>query len=530
MWCSVSITATPVPQITRGEPLRCSILLEDDRGRRSSALPPRSRCAARLPPRAHGLRETHLRIQLPLLSLLNGTASRMTFIPSIRLSENLALASIGLWPEAVADGRAVLVCKMPETAIKALHMGAQCSFFVAVVQAEPLDLLCLGFRVNDEPENPFTALMLNASPEDVPLLLQILTADSTALHCLNELNHPMLSAWCSMDRGAAAAAADALSASNYWLLTLQSSEQHDVSTVSRLYELALDRFGKHVYRSPSDAVADEIKMTADLPLTLDIWPQTEVFEVTPTNADGPFVISDHDEGKKFERLTKLLIDVAYPGGSYLSPRVQDGKSTRELEDVLAFDERSICVVEAKALSVLNVQRDRPSTRRAANVTKGIEKAISQLSGAMANIRSDATIFTVEGQPLTVPNRKEAPAHAIVVVSEMYAFVDWKQIAARLVTESENESRKALFHVMDLQELSALTSRCPDSWTFFERLAQRWVHVKLKGTSYMRTKVILDAERLLRQHASMKTFTSWYFKRVRRPARSTVRVATCFPPR
>jgi hypothetical protein len=442
----------------------------------------------------------------------------MSFVPSIRLSENLALASIGVWPEEVADGRAVLVCKIPETAIKALHMGARCSLFLAVVRAEPLDLLCLGLRVNDEPENPFTALMPNTSPDDVPLLQLILTAESTTLHCLNELNHPMLSASCLMDRDMATAAAEALRTSNYWLLTLESSKQRHPSSLSRLLNLALDRFGQHVHRSPTDAVPDEIKMGADLPLALKIWPPTEVFEVTPTTADGPFVIGDNDEGKKLERLTQLLIDLAYPGRSYRSPQVEDGNSTRELADVLAFDERSICVVEAKALSVLNVQRDRPSSRRAASVTKDIEKAISQLTGAMNKIRSDAPIFTSDGAPIPLPNRKALLAHAIVVVSEMYALVDWKRIAADVVKESDNESRKALFHVMDLQELSALTSRCPDSWTFFGRLFQRWVQIKIKGTSYMRTKVMQNA-RLLRRSSSMRTLVSWYRRRGKRSNRT-----------
>jgi hypothetical protein len=442
----------------------------------------------------------------------------MGFVPSIRLSENLNFASIGVWPDEVGDGRAVLVCKIPETAIKALHMGAPCALVLAVVRAEPLDLLCLGFRVDDEPEHPFTALMPNSAPEDAPLLQQILTAESTTLHCLNELNHPTLSASCMIDRDAAAAAAEALRASNYWLLTPESSKQRHLSTFSRLLNLALDRFGEHVHRSSTDAVADEIRMHAHLPLTLDIKPSTEVFEVTPTAADGPFVIGDSDEGEKLERLTQLLIDVAYPGRSHRSPQVEDGDSTRELIDVLAFDERSICVVEAKALSVFKVRRDRPSSRRATSVTKDIEKAIGQLSGAMNNIRSDTPIATADGEPLTLPNRKEAPAHAIVLVSEMYTFVDWKRVAARVVKESENESRKALFHVMDLQELSALTSRCPDSWTFFGRLAQRWVQVRIKGTSYMRTKVMENA-RLLRRDVSMKTAVSWYRNRTKRSLRS-----------
>ena len=68
--------------------------------------------------------------------------------------------------------------------------------------------------------------------------------------------------------------------------------------------------------------------------------------------------------------------------------------------------------------------------------------------------------------------------------------------------------------MDLQELSALTSRCPDSWTFFGRLAQRWVEIKIKGTSYIRTKVIPNA-RALQRRPSMKAFVAWYHNRASR---------------
>jgi len=40
------------------------------------------------------------------------------------------------------------------------------------------------------------------------------------------------------------------------------------------------------------------------------------------------------------------------------------------------------------------------------------------------------------------------------------------------------------------------SRCPDSRTFFERLFQRWVQIKIKGTSYVRKKVMPNAASLL----------------------------------
>lgn len=410
----------------------------------------------------------------------------MGFIPSARLSKNLAVANIGLWPEALTNDRVALVCKIPETAIKALHRGAKCSFLLAVTRVEALALLCLGLSVNDEPQHPFTALMLNSATEDAPLLDQILTSGSTTLHCLNELNHPMLSASCSLERTAATAAAESLRSSDYWLLTPESIKPFKPPDLSKIFELALDCFAREIFRSPDQPVGEEIMMFANVPLTLEIWEPTEIFEVTPTISDGPFLIGDQDEGPKLERLIHLCIDQAYPGQSYRSPQVQDGKATRELADVLAFDERSICVIQAKALSVLDVELDRPSSRRAASVRKDIKKALKQSIGAMDKIRSDTPLFTADGLPLEIPNRKESPANAIVLLSEMCAFLDWTKIAANVIAVSKSESRKALFHVMDLRELSDLTERCPNSGTFFTRISERWLQIKIKGTSYIRT--------------------------------------------
>jgi hypothetical protein len=71
---------------------------------------------------------------------------------------------------------------------------------------------------------------------------------------------------------------------------------------------------------------------------------------------------------------------------------------------------------------------------------------------------------------------------------MYAFVDWKKVAEEVIQASDNESQKAMFHVMDMRELAALTARCPDGSTFFNRLIQRWMNVKTKGTGYIRSAV------------------------------------------
>jgi hypothetical protein len=113
--------------------------------------------------------------------------------------------------------------------------------------------------------------------------------------------------------------------------------------------------------------------------------------------------------------------------------------------------------------------------------------MGQLAGALTNIRNGSDIFPhEESTPLTLPGRDSSPAHAIVVLSEMYTFVDWKAVAAEVVAASENEFRRALFHVLDIQEFANLANNCKDAETFSNRLLQRWCFIKERGNAYIRT--------------------------------------------
>ena len=84
--------------------------------------------------------------------------------------------------------------------------------------------------------------------------------------------------------------------------------------------------------------------------------------------------------------------------------------------------------------MLSADRDQSSSRRVANVEKDIRKGLKQLAGAMRNIRSRAPISTHEdGTPITLSDRETSPAHAILVLSEMYFGIDWKAVVG-LVAE------------------------------------------------------------------------------------------------
>jgi len=122
------------------------------------------------------------------------------------------------------------------------------------------------------------------------------------------------------------------------------------------------------------------------------------------------------------------------------------------------------------------------------VGKDIKKGLKQLAGALTNIRAGSSVFPHrENTPISIPNRETSPTHAIVVLSEMYTSVDWEAIAAAVAKASDSELHRALFHVLDIQELTNLAANCKDSKMFSNRLTQRWLFVREKGTAYVRAK-------------------------------------------
>lgn len=415
----------------------------------------------------------------------------MGYLPSITLSNNLELARVGIWLEIVQNNRVVLVCKMPETVIRALSKGAGASLVVSTVQTGPFKLLCLALKVQDEPESPFAASMLKLMPEEKELLCQILSSGSFALHCINELNHAVLSISCTLPVEDARAAADALARSDHWLLTPESAPAIRRREFMQVADLALNEFAKYIYRKSDAPIPTNSQVAAHLPLALEVWKSIEIFEVSPTLAAGPFYIEDSKEGGKLERGLQTCLDEVFPGRTFVSPTVLENSKARELTDVLGFDDGFVCLVEAKALAVLTVDGSRISARRAANVRKDIKKGLGQLRGAASNVRAGTPLLAADGTSIEIPNSETSIVHAIVLLSEMYYAVDWKAVAKEVVEITETHNSQTMFHVMDLSELKSMAARCRDGEHFSNRLLQRWCHIKKRGTAYIRALTLPD---------------------------------------
>jgi len=280
-------------------------------------------------------------------------------------------------------------------------------------------------------------------------------------------------------------AGEALGSSDHWLLTPDSGARIAPSEISRKLDLAQTRFEEWIFGSRVlSSNGPAATLPVEIPLALDFWPRQTVIHLSPTLEEA-FSIDDEAEGEKLERAVLSVVELLYPERAYRSPRIPEGTGTRELTDVLGFNDDWLCVIQAKALSVLGVADGRSSERRTSAVTKDITKGLKQLAGAMRKIRGSVPIYDAGGTPINIPDRN-APAHGIVLVSEMYSFVDWRAVAVASSDASE-KAHMTLIHVFDLRELVSIANSSGATDRFNESLMQRWALVKKKGTAYVRAR-------------------------------------------
>lgn len=147
-----------------------------------------------------------------------------------------------LWIERLQADRTALVCKVPETAIKAALQGASISLLIGEVQTPSVRLLCLGITIRDESERPLTVQRPTTDPEEIALLADVLSSGSTTLHFVNELDHPVLSGWCQFEHAGAATAVRGFASCDPWILTPESSQQMSTHALALALESAMDRF------------------------------------------------------------------------------------------------------------------------------------------------------------------------------------------------------------------------------------------------------------------------------------------------
>lgn len=418
----------------------------------------------------------------------------MVLIPSTTLTKKLNISLTGIWTEQlINENETALASKLPTNVIKAVYRGAKCSLILSVIEIEQVQILYVGLQIEDEVDNPITVFGPLAAEDEQLLIKKILTHQSVKLYFFNELSIPVLGTICSFDNSQSKKVLVALKKTKPYYLGMSNDTINSLLGLSQVIDLASNIFQKAIY-SPEDGKPLMVLFKHLIPLSLAISEPIPNYVIT-TGSTTKTILSDNDEGSGQEQSIYALIACIYPNCTFRSPEIEKGTSKRELTDIIGFgfESKTICLVESKVMSVLEIEMNRPSKRRAASVEKHINKALGQLKGAIKNIRSRVDIFNKEGLIIKIPERNTSFIHAIILISEMYFLIDWCEIADIILKSSEQDQYKALFHVFDLQELQYLVNYSKDAKEFNSLLMQRWVEVKKRRSLYIRSKRPIEYE-------------------------------------
>jgi hypothetical protein len=179
------------------------------------------------------------------------------------------------------------------------------------------------------------------------------------------------------------------------------------------------------------------------------WHPLENYYITNATSQSLISIFESDEGRQQEEAALWLIDNLRPTGAVKSPKIQEGKKTRELTGLLLTYEHGTILIESKALGILARDTLPGRTKLANDTIKHLRKATRQRQGGVNNLRRGHIVTDPEGRELEV-ERTKLP-HVIVLVPDLTLLSEARDFGGEFVLKTSAEYG-ALFHILDPSEL------------------------------------------------------------------------------
>ena len=403
-------------------------------------------------------------------------------IPGEKIWKKLESERTGIWLVRPDNTNGIeCVVKFPVAILKAAYKGVPSYLMVGAVEVGGVRVRYLGIRIDDDIRHPICTSHPSRFKAEQDMLEELLNVSQTKLHFFDERSRPMFSSQASLNKSQVEKVSGFLS----------NTGPHYIGPPSPIIERSHDFFQQITGLMTNNKLLGKLLFYEMIDLSLEHSSPIRVLEFER----GEFLIDDADEGAGLEQSVHGALELIFPNNTYRSPEVIKGKAQRELTDFLAFSFKRICLVEAKALSIIGTELIRPTERRIKSIEKDIKKALRQLKGAIRKIRSNDDIFDKSGLKINIPNRGSSILHAMVLLSEINPFLDRQKLAHEVQKYTKFEEN-VFFHILDLEELQQLAINTQDEGVFSSNLLVRWVATLENEDILVRARRPPDRERTL----------------------------------
>jgi hypothetical protein len=378
-------------------------------------------------------------------------------IPSEEVFPHLIIESSGIWfvPTLGADTHAILL-KLPSNVLKSIIKGCKVSLGFSLNNTASGTVLMTVVYVYDDQSTPVIVIGPEIVREQQIALVEILRdRQNTPIFFYDELARNVAEARC--------------------LFTDQTEEIIKlIGDVNRLYVGEANRDVKSALDQleiDAETVISENTLRTEHVSVLEVALRNFIefnLHIVGNREKSQFKITHPNEGDTLEQSVWHLLMGLFQNDLYRSPQVMEGRTKRELTDVLAISEYGIFIFESKSLSILNNAKEQSTARRAKNIEAHIKKALNQLIGATKSIHNGLEIYASDGRRIDF--NRNIPPHGIVLISEMFHVVDWDTMFLEFAQATIKS--KVFLHILDLRELARLVRGSKTANIFDHNLLER----------------------------------------------------------
>jgi hypothetical protein len=404
----------------------------------------------------------------------------MVYIPSANIMYDMLLHGVGFWiDKPLNEDKGCLILKLPDHVIRSVFSGAAIQLRICIAKIKQMYFKWLSFRVFDDPNDPTEIEFIFTKSSDYDLFLHMIEQASFNIHFFDErimlrlFPHHRLAAIITFPSTEPKIILDKLS-------NTQPTYTEELMSLDELWE------GEN-----KNAAKDYLHAWITIPLQLGNLQAM-------TSREDPFFkelsVSNPKEGSNYEVLIAGSLAPLYPSQTFHSPHYS---KKDELSDILAFNEESICFIQAKTLQMLSMDKKRPLGERIEKLlieNHSPSSAIRQAGGAIRNLRSDTKIFTDNKltQEIIITGRTTSTIHGIILIPEMHYAVSW-DLVAKYLLDISNEEKNTFIQVMDLAEFQKIVLATLSPKKFGDILLNRWKAMKLHQNAYVAVDFVIGDE-------------------------------------